>query len=391
MHNIALLGATGSIGKSTLAVIRQYPGEFRLHSIAAGSNIEALVAIALEFRPERVVVADESKYNELKTTLLSRGLGGIKVAAGDQAVFDLGRDPVADTVVHAIVGAAGLAPAFAAAQGGKRLLLANKESVVCGGELLMRAVKRFKATMLPIDSEHNAIFQCLQGASDYDRENVRLWLTCSGGPFHAKKSLDLSTVTAAQALMHPTWSMGRKITIDSATLMNKGFEVIEAHHLFSVSPQRIRVVIHPQSVVHSMVEYLDGSVLAQMGPTDMRLAIAYCLGYPNRTSGLSERLDFTKLGLLSFMAPDTNRFPLLAYAYEALSEKPGTPIVLNAANEIAVEAFLANKIGFMDIAKLCRKMLDTVDFKSPDDLASIQAIDAEVRAKTKEALEAGLY
>ena len=300
MQRIAVLGATGSIGTSALDVLSRYPDDFYVHTLAAGTRIEKLADLAARFHPEVVGIADKNKAKDLKDLLAARGLQTIRIAAGSGDVASLAGESRVDTVLQAVVGAAGLAPSFQAARAGKRLLLANKESVVCGTSLLMDTIKKGGATLLPIDSEPNAVFQCLHGASQQDRKAARIWLTCSGGPFRDKKDLDLSRVTPESALSHPTWSMGRKISIDSATLMNKGFEVIEARYLFDVPSEHIRVVVHPQSVLHSMVEFSDGSVIGQMGPTDMRLAIAYCLGYPKRLVGTDVRLDFTKLGSLTF-------------------------------------------------------------------------------------------
>ena len=383
IQNVAILGATGSIGQSALKVIALYPDRFRVRSLCAGSRVKELADLAVRFRPDCVGIADETKAKELRTLLNTSGLNHIEVIAGATVAKQMAEDSEAHTVIGAVVGAAGLVPSFAAAKAGKRLLLANKESVVCGGALLMKTIREKGATLLPVDSEHNAIFQCLDGVAPTERLKAKLWLTCSGGPFRAKKDLDLSTVTPEMALNHPTWSMGSKISIDSATLMNKGFEVIEAHHLFGVAPRAIRVVVHPQSVLHSMVEFADGSVIGQMGPTDMRLAIAYCLGYPERLSGLNERLDFTKLSNLTFEAPDLERFPLLKTAYEALDSGGIASIVLNAANEIAVAAFLSRKIRFTDIAKVCRTLLDQFSQPSPSSLEEILSVDFEARARAR--------
>ena len=384
MHNIALLGATGSIGTSALDVIAQYPDQYRVWALAAGSNARKLAQLASVWRPEVVAIADESRYKELVNELKQCGISSIEVLAGNEAIADLAADDQASTVIQAVVGAAGVQPSFAAARKGKRLLLANKESIVCGGALLMREVSQNNALLLPVDSEHNAVFQCLESAHEKDRDGAKLWLTCSGGPFRDKKDLDLSTVTPAMALAHPTWNMGKKISIDSATLMNKGLEVIEAHHLFNKSAEQIGVVIHPQSVVHSMVEFADGAVMAQMGCPDMKLPIAHCLGYPDRIDGGVPRLNFADLGALTFEAPDKQRFVQLAYAYEAIERGGVAAIVLNAANEVAVNAFLQEKIGFTDIAKACRAMLDSIDEPEPQSLEDILATDRMAREKTLE-------
>ena len=387
MQNVSILGATGSIGVSALKVLALYPEAFHVRALCAGHRVRELAELASRFRPEVVGIADASRVTELRELLNAAGLTKTEIVAGFNAARDLAEDDATDVVIGAVVGAAGLSPSFAAARAGKRLLLANKESVVCGGALLMNTIRENGATLLPVDSEHNAIFQCLDKASAEERRAAKIWLTCSGGPFRAKRDLDLATVTPAMALNHPTWSMGSKITIDSATLMNKGFEVIEAHHLFSVDAENIRVVVHPQSVLHSMVEFTDGSVLGQMGPTDMRLAIAYCLGYPKRISGLEERLDFTRLGSLTFEAPDTKRFPLLSYAYEALRVGGVASIVLNAANEIAVGAFLSERIRFTDIARICEMMLGEITGAAPVSEEEILAVDAATRAKAREAVK----
>lgn len=384
MQRVAVLGATGSIGTSALDVLSRYPEDFCVYALAAGTRIEKLVGLAARFHPEVVGIADQEKVKALKDLLAARGLQSIRVVAGAKDVASLAAESRVDTVLQAVVGAAGLAPSFEAARAGKRLLLANKESVVCGASLLMETVKKGGATLLPIDSEHNAIFQCLHGASRDERKAARIWLTCSGGPFRDKKDLDLSKVTPEVALSHPTWSMGKKISIDSATLMNKGFEVIEARYLFDVPSERIRVVVHPQSVLHSMVEFSDGSVIGQMGPTDMRLAIAYCLGYPKRLVGTDVRLDFTQLGPLTFEAPDTARFPLLTHAYDALRAGGLATVVLNAANEMAVGAFLNRAIRFTDIAWVCETMLRKVSGSAPTSLEEILETDAAVRAQSAE-------
>lgn len=378
MQNIAILGATGSIGRSALAVIANHPDRYRAGALAAGSDAKALAAAALAVRPQAVAIADEAKRSELAALLAEGGWKG-EILSGPGAAEQLAADARFDTVIHAIVGAAGVRPAFAAAAAGKRLLLANKESVVCGGEILMRTVRESGATLLPVDSEHNAIFQCLHAAGSSGRDAARIWLTCSGGPFHARPEVDLARVTPEQALAHPTWKMGRKISIDSATLMNKGLEVIEAHHLFDFPPERISVVIHPQSVVHSMVEFADGAVVAELGTADMKLPIAYCLAYPERIAGDVKRLDITRMGPLTFSEPDTGRFPLLALAFEAISSGAASPIILNGANEVAVEAFLAGKIGFAAIGALCRDAFEALSPAEPSGLEDILEIDRMAR------------
>lgn len=380
MQNVCLLGATGSVGKSALAVLRLHPERFRLVSAAAATNVEKLAQIAAEFGVKRLGLADASRVDALAAALKDRGCCGVEIAAGPDAAVELAADPEAQAVLVAVVGAAGVPATFAAARAGKRILHANKESVVCGGELLMRTIKESGAVILPVDSEHNAIFQCLASASPADRRTCRLWLTCSGGPFRARKGLDLAAVTPEMALAHPTWNMGRKISIDSATLMNKGLEVIEARWLFDVEPERISVVIHPQSIVHSMVEYADGSFLAQLGTASMQHPVAYCLGWPERISAGTERLNPFALSSLTFEAPDLQRFPQLSYAYDALRMGGTAGIVLNAANEVAVQAFLDRRITFTGIAQVCRKSLDALARTgAPESVEEILAADAEAR------------
>ena len=385
--NIAVLGATGSIGKSALDVIAAYQDRFRVFALTAGSNVEKLAQLASVWRPYIIGIADESRYNALVGRLRELGINDVSVVAGNEACAAIAAEPQVDTVIQAVVGAAGVRPSFEAAKAGKKLLLANKESVVCGGDLLMQTVRDNHCELLPVDSEHNAVAQCLAAADDEARANAVIWLTCSGGPFRDKPELDLSTVTPEMALNHPTWSMGSKITIDSATLMNKGLEVIEAHHLFDFPVERIKAVIHPQSVIHSMVQYADGAVLAQLGSPDMRLPISWCLGYPERLDGGVKPLNFWDMKELSFAKPDTDRFPQLAYAYEAVKTGGIASIVLNAANEIGVEAFLTKKIRFTDIARLCRHMMDTMTGAAPTSLEDVMAADCEARVKALEAVK----
>lgn len=384
MQNIAIFGATGSIGGSTLDVLSHYKDRYRVFALTANSRVEELVRLCESHHPRIALVADESKKDELASALKTRGLTDIEVWAGESDLVRLAALPEVDVAVLAIVGAAGLAPTFSAARAGKRLLLANKESVVCGGALLMNSIKEHGAELLPVDSEHNAIFQCLTSASDEDRKTARLILTASGGPF--RKRMDLTEVTPEDAVAHPTWNMGRKISVDSATLMNKGLEVIEASWLFGFPPDRIDVVIHPQSLIHSMVQYADGCILAQMGAPDMRTPIAYSLGWPERLDGFAKRVDFAALGSVTFEAPDIQRFPQLGYAYEALRMGGAASIVLNAANEIAVEAFLDRRIRFLDIARSCRQMMDSMVLAAPKSLEEVLAVDREARIKTREVI-----
>lgn len=384
MQNIAIFGATGSIGGSTLDVLSHYKDRYRVFALTANSRVEELVRLCESHHPRIALVADESKKDVLASSLKTRGLTDIEVWAGESDLVRLAALPEVDVAVLAIVGAAGLAPTFSAARAGKRLLLANKESVVCGGALLMKSIKEHGAELLPVDSEHNAIFQCLACASEEDRKNARLILTASGGPF--RKRMDLTEVTPEDAVAHPTWNMGRKISVDSATLMNKGLEVIEASWLFGFPPDRIDVVIHPQSLIHSMVQYADGCILAQMGAPDMRTPIAYSLGWPKRLDGFAKRVDFAALGSVTFEAPDIQRFPQLGYAYEALRMGGAASIVLNAANEIAVEAFLDRRIRFLDIARASRQMMDSLVLAAPKSLEEVLAADREARIKTREVI-----
>lgn len=384
MQNIAIFGATGSIGGSTLDVLSHYKDHYKVFALTANSRVEELVRLCESHHPRVALVADESKKGKLASALKTRGLTDIEVWAGESDLVRLAALPEVDVAVLAIVGAAGLAPTFSAARAGKRLLLANKESVVCGGALLMKSIKEHGAELLPVDSEHNAIFQCLACASEEDRKNARLILTASGGPF--RKRMDLTEVTPEDAVAHPTWNMGRKISVDSATLMNKGLEVIEASWLFGFPPDRIDVVIHPQSLIHSMVQYADGCILAQMGAPDMRTPIAYSLGWPKRLDGFAKRVDFAALGSVTFEAPDIQRFPQLGYAYEALRMGGAASIVLNAANEIAVEAFLDRRIRFLDIARACRQMMDSLVLAAPKSLEEVLAADREARIKTREVI-----
>ena len=384
MKKIALFGATGSIGRSTLDVVSHYPSKYDIYALTANSQVNQLADLCQQFHPRIAVIADPSKEEELKVALEVRNLTSIIVWAGEAKQEELASLPEIDVAVLAIVGAAGLKPTFAAARAGKRLLLANKESVVCGGGLLMQTIQASGAELLPVDSEHNAIFQCLASASRKDRSGARLILTASGGPF--RNRFDLSNVTPQEACAHPNWSMGRKISVDSATLMNKGLEVIEASWLFGFSADQIDVVVHPQSLIHSMVQFGDGCILAQMGTPDMRTPIAYSLGWPERLDGHAARVDFTKYSMCTFEAPDLTRFPLLGYAYEALKKNDCSCIVLNASNEVAVEAFLNGRISFLDIFKVCRTLLDRVHHSAPGSLEEVLEVDKEARYLAREEL-----
>jgi 1-deoxy-D-xylulose-5-phosphate reductoisomerase len=376
MNAITLLGATGSIGSSTLDVISRHPERFSLFAVTAARSVEALVDICIRFRPRFAVVADEERVAPLRDALRSAGLPTV-ARGGQAALADAARAPECDTVVAAIVGAAGLVPTIAAARAGKRVLLANKESIVCAGRLLIDAVRAGGGQLLPVDSEHSAIHQCLAGAQMAGRDVRRLILTASGGPFRTRS--DFAGITPEEACAHPNWAMGRKISVDSATLMNKGLEVIEASWLFGFPPSRIDVVVHPQSVIHSMVEFVDGSVVAQLGTPDMRTPIAYALAHPERIDSGSAMLDFTRLGALSFEAPDLRRFRCLALAFEALAAGTASTATLNAANEVAVEAFLAGRLQFVEIAQVIEETLNVMDAGEPDSVDAVLEIDGRAR------------
>jgi 1-deoxy-D-xylulose-5-phosphate reductoisomerase len=376
MKAVTVLGATGSIGTSALDVIARHPERYRVHALTAQSNVDGLADLALRFGPEVVVIGDASLEGRLREALRERGARA-RVAGGRDALVDVARAPQVDAVLAAIVGAAGLVPTLAAAEAGKRLMLANKEAIVSAGALLMGAVRRGGAELLPVDSEHNAIHQCLAGVREAERDGARLVLTASGGPFRGR--LDLDGVTPDEACAHPNWVMGRKISVDSATLMNKGLEVIEASWLFNVPVERIDVVIHPQSVIHSMVEFPDGSVLAQMGTPDMRTPLAYALAWPERVASGAQRLDFTRLGELTFEAPDLQRFPCLGFAYDALRHGRAASAVLNAANEVAVQAFLEGRLRFTGIATTIERVLDAFDPEPPSGIDEVLEIDRRAR------------
>ncbi|MDD2833512.1 MAG: 1-deoxy-D-xylulose-5-phosphate reductoisomerase [Methylotenera sp.] len=384
-QNVTILGATGTIGLQTLDVIARHPERFSVFALTANSKVENLFDLCVKYTPRFAVMLLESAADELSARLKAAGLD-TQVLFGEEALVEVAAHPEVDTVMAAIVGAAGLHSAMAAARAGKRILLANKETLVMAGSLFMQAVAEGRATLLPIDSEHNAIFQVMpqtQGRLLADMGVSRILLTASGGPFRNATLEELNLVTRAQALNHPNWVMGPKITIDSATMMNKGLEVIEAHWLFDASSAQIEVVVHPQSVIHSMVEYHDGSVLAQLGNPDMRTPIAYGLAYPDRLESGVSRLDFLKMGPLDFSAPDYVRFPCLRLAYEALDKGGTAPAVLNAANEVAVEAFLANEIRFMDIPAVIEAVLATSNINAVISIEQLVSVDASARKQAK--------
>ncbi|HEX7883182.1 MAG TPA: 1-deoxy-D-xylulose-5-phosphate reductoisomerase, partial [Afipia sp.] len=352
VRTITVLGATGSIGDSTMDLLRASPERYQVEALTANGNVEGLVKLAKEFRARFVAVADASKLGELRDALAGTN---IAFGAGDSAIIEAAERP-ADWVMAAVSGAAGLKPALAAADRGATIALANKECLVCAGDFFMDRAAKAGACILPADSEHNALFQAL--ASGNREELVRVIITASGGPFRTWKAADIAQATLAQALKHPNWSMGQKITIDSASMMNKGLEVIEASYLFALSPDEIDVLVHPQSIVHGMVEFSDRSVMAQLGTPDMRTPIAHCLGWPDRIVGRAATLDLAKIGSLTFEAPDYDRFPGLKLAYDALRTGNGATTVYNAANEVAVAAFVAQKIRFGGIAQLVEATLN---------------------------------
>jgi len=381
MRTLTLLGATGSIGASTLDVVTRHPDRFRIAALAANTDWEKLAVLCRTHRPRYAAMHDATAASALTKALNADGIP-TKVLAGPAGLAEVAALPEVDTVLAAIVGAAGLSPTLAAARAGKRILLANKEALVIGGDLFMRAVADGGAVLLPIDSEHNAIFQCLPAAYDRDpgRAGIRrLLLTASGGPFRTRALAELPHVTPDEACAHPNWRMGRKISVDSATMMNKGLEVIEAHWLFGVPAAAIEVVIHPQSVIHSLVEYVDGSVLAELGHPDMRTPIAQALALPDRIESGVPPLELAKLAGLSFEEPDTTRFPALPLAYEALAVGGTAPAILNAANEVAVAAFLDRAIRFTDIAAVCAATLARVPARPAVSFDDALAADGEAR------------
>ena len=380
-RSVTILGATGSIGASALDLIARHPRRYRVHAVTAQSSVTELADIAARFDADTAVIGEPALERSLRDALQARGAKA-RALSGRDALVEAAQAPECDTVLAAIVGSAGLEPTLAAAEAGKRLLLANKEAIVCAGALLMAAVERGGGILLPVDSEHNAIHQCLSGVSKPERDGARLVLTASGGPFLNRDDLD--GVTPDEACAHPKWVMGRKISVDSATLMNKGLEVIEASWLFGIPADRIDIVIHPQSVIHSMVEFSDGSVLAQMGTPDMRTPLAYALAWPERIASGARRLDFASAGPLTFEAPDRQRFRCLDYAYASLRRGGAASVVLNAANEVAVQAFLEERLPFTEIAPTIEQMLETYDPPPPNDIDDVLCIDREARERARE-------
>ena len=386
MQNITILGSTGTIGQQTLDVIARHANLYKVYALAANSNVDALLKQCLQYQPKFAVLLDEKSALDLQTKLKMQH-SATQVLAGLSGLIQVSSDAEVDSVMAAIVGAAGLQPAMAAAHAGKRILLANKETLVMAGSLFMEAVKKGGATLLPIDSEHNAIFQVmppkhLQHLADGQISNMgikKIILTASGGPFRQYTQSQLQNVTPELALKHPNWVMGAKITIDSASLMNKGLEVIEAHWLFNAKPDQIDVVVHPQSIVHSMVEYIDGSVLAQLGNPDMRTPIAYALAYPNRIKSGVASLNLLEIAKLEFEAPDKKRFPCLQLAYDALQLGGTAPAILNAVNEVAVAAFLNKQCHFLEISHLIQTALDTIKIAPVSSIEQLIAADQEAR------------
>ena len=377
MKQIALLGSTGSIGTSTLDVVKRFPERFSVVGLAAGSNRELLEKQIKEYKPQVVAVFDEEKAEELKKKNLP-----VKIVSGASGLVEVATLPEVDTVLSAIVGSAGLVPTFEAIKAKKNIALANKEALVMAGSLMMNEASKRDVAILPVDSEHSAIFQCLN--SGKQQEIKKIILTASGGPFRSKSCAELEHVTTEEALKHPNWAMGKKITIDSATLMNKALEVIEARWLFDIPPQKIAVIIHPQSIIHSMVEYIDGSIIAQMSIPDMRGPIAYALSYPERLGDIMPSLNLASVGNLTFEEPDREKYPSLSMAFRAIDAGGTMPSVLNAANEVAVDAFLEKKIAFLDIFAV---VAETMDKHKLRPCTSIQEVLAAAEWARKESMK----
>ena len=386
IRQITILGSTGSIGESTLDVIARHPDRFRAFALTANNNFDKMLAQCLRFQPRYAVMLDPDSAEKLAHSLSSNG-SHTEVLSGIEALERVASLPEVDAVMAAIVGAAGIRPTFAAARSGKLVLLANKETLVMAGRIFMDLIKQYHATLLPIDSEHNAIYQSLPSHFDGDFATAgvsRIILTASGGPFRCTPIDTLKQVTPEQACAHPNWDMGQKISIDSATMMNKGLEVIEAHWLFNASPDKIQVVIHPQSVIHSMVAYTDGSVIAQLGNPDMRIPIAHAMGYPDRIDSGVDALDLFKVAHLDFEQPDFDKFPCLRLAYQALSAGDNMPAVLNAANEIAVDAFLKRRMTFTDIPRMIEHTLHAIGQETIFTLDDVLKTDAHARVIASE-------
>jgi 1-deoxy-D-xylulose-5-phosphate reductoisomerase len=381
MKRIAILGSTGSIGRSTLSVAESYPDRFQIVALAAGSNVDAAFEQAVRWRPRVISVAAEKDAVTLRSRLKKESLSEIEIVHGTAGTVRVATHPEVDFVVSAIVGVAGLEATYEAVRAGKILGLANKECLVAAGELITAEARRQGKPLLPIDSEHNAVHQCLRGGRM--EEVDRVWLTASGGPFLNKPRSEFASITVEQALNHPTWKMGRRITIDSATLMNKGFEVIEACRLFNLPPAQVRVIVHPQSTIHSMVEFVDGSILAQFSVTDMRLPILYALTYPERIQS-DMRFTVSDLRHLDFCPPDLQKFPCLRLAYEAAEAGGAKTVALNAADEVAVGAFLEGSIGFDDIPRLIEAVVEATLSAKPESIQQVLEVDAEARRYAQE-------
>ena len=383
MKRIAILGSTGSIGRSTLNVIENHPERFQLLTLAAGANAEAALEQARRWKPKVLSLASEQDAEKVGRQLKAEGLDHIEIASGQSGTVRVATYPEVDFVVSAIVGVAGLKATYEAVRAGKAVGLANKECLVAAGELITAEARRQGKPLLPIDSEHNALHQCLRGGRMSEVE--RVWLTASGGPFLNTPRADFERITVEQALNHPTWKMGRRITIDSATLMNKGFEVIEACRLFDLPPDRVKVIVHPQSTIHSMVEFNDGSILAQLSVTDMRLPILYALTYPDRVAS-DLRFNVLELKRLDFAPPDLAKFPCLRLAYEAAEAGGAKTVALNAADEVAVAGFLNQEIGFADISRVVEQTLDETADRHPESIEEVLSVDAQARAVARQKL-----
>jgi len=381
-RGIAILGSTGSIGTQALEVIDSQPDQFSVEVLTAGSNVDLLIAQALKFKPNAVVIGDESKYSAVSDALWDEG---IKVFAGAEALEQVVEMESVDVALTALVGFAGLKPTMKAIAAGKQIALANKETLVVAGELVTKASREAGVNIYPVDSEHSAIFQCLAG--EFHNPIEKIYLTASGGPFRGKKRSDLADVTKAQALKHPNWEMGAKITIDSATLMNKGLEVIEAKWLFALQPEQIDVIVHPQSIIHSIVQFTDGSMKAQMGLPDMKLPIQYALAYPNRLSSNFPRFNFLDYPSLTFEQPDMETFGNLGLAFKAMQRGGNMPCIMNAANEIAVAAFLNDKIKFLQIHEVIEQSMENAALIEHPSLEQYIETDNEARALTKELIK----
>ena len=383
MKRIAILGSTGSIGRSTLNVIESHPERFQLATLAAGANIEAALEQARRWKPKVLSLASGSDAAQVAIQLRAEGLRETEVVYGQDGTVRVATHKDVDFVVSAIVGVAGLKATYEAVRAGKEVGLANKECLVTAGELITAEARKQGKPLLPIDSEHNAVHQCLRGGRMNEVE--RVWLTASGGPFLDTPASEFANITVEQALNHPTWKMGRRITIDSATLMNKGFEVIEACRLFNLPPDRVKVIVHPQSTIHSMVEFNDGSILAQLSVTDMRLPILYALTYPERVAS-NLRFNVRALERLDFRPPDMNKFPCLRLAYDAAAAGGAKSIALNAADEVAVAAFLEGEIGFADIPRVVEQTLDETEHRHPQSIEEVLAVDARSRERARQKL-----